>query len=386
MRGAARYLLLGVCFVLLYVAYHGSHTRPKRSLGTLKYTRQHVRRVSDLATYLARRSRDPYNTAVVAWEDDEVIAPDVGDRETLSTLAEMANLAYYRNASKDAPTLPGWSITYSFGWDSDGLRGHVFTSPDSPVAVTALKGTSATFLPGGGDTARRDKDNDNLFFSCCCARVTPSWTPACGCFDDDARTCDAHCVSRALIEHSLYYPAATAVYNNVSYTYPEHQLWMTGHSLGGATASLLGITFAVPTVAFEAPGERLAAARLHLPLPPPEFPDQDAFARAPVTHVYNTADPLAMGDCQGPHSLCSIAGYAMETRCHAGRSVIYDTRKYLGWSSNVLAHRLASVMELLAEDWDTLASKHAPHNETLGEVPAPVRESNCTECTDWTYI
>lgn len=41
----------------------------------------------------------------------------------------------------------------------------------------------------------------------------------------------------------------------------------TGHSLGGALASLLGSTFGAPVVAFEAPGERMAASRLHLPMP-----------------------------------------------------------------------------------------------------------------------
>jgi len=42
---------------------------------------------------------------------------------------------------------------------------------------------------------------------------------------------------------------------------------MVGHSLGGALSSLVGITFGLPTVTFESPGERLAATRLHLPSP-----------------------------------------------------------------------------------------------------------------------
>ena len=32
-------------------------------------------------------------------------------------------------------------------------------------------------------------------------------------------------------------------------------------------ASLVGVTFGAPVVAFEAPGERMAAQRLHLPSP-----------------------------------------------------------------------------------------------------------------------
>jgi lipase ATG15 len=49
--------------------------------------------------------------------------------------------------------------------------------------------------------------------------------------------------------------------------YPNSNIWITGHSLGGALASLLGVTFGAPVVAFEAPGEKMAAGRLHLPMP-----------------------------------------------------------------------------------------------------------------------
>lgn len=66
--------------------------------------------------------------------------------------------------------------------------------------------------------------------------------------------------------------------------YPNANIWMIGsreinpyeeytdfvslgHSLGGGLASLVGVTFGAPTVAFEAPAEKLAATRLHLPSP-----------------------------------------------------------------------------------------------------------------------
>ena len=42
---------------------------------------------------------------------------------------------------------------------------------------------------------------------------------------------------------------------------------MTGHSLGGSLAALMGTTFGAPVVAFEAPAERMAWERLHLPSP-----------------------------------------------------------------------------------------------------------------------
>jgi surfactin synthase thioesterase subunit len=60
---------------------------------------------------------------------------------------------------------------------------------------------------------------------------------------------------------------AQNLYNNLTYMYPDSNIWLTGHSLGGGLASLLGMTFGVPVVAFETSGDKLAAERLHLPSP-----------------------------------------------------------------------------------------------------------------------
>jgi putative lipase involved disintegration of autophagic bodies len=76
------------------------------------------------------------------------------------------------------------------------------------------------------------------------------------------------------------------LYNNITYMYPDAEIWVVGkcdsvgifemytylkhqlgHSMGGSIAALIGVTFGVPAVAFEAPGEKLAASRLHLPTP-----------------------------------------------------------------------------------------------------------------------
>ena len=55
--------------------------------------------------------------------------------------------------------------------------------------------------------------------------------------------------------------------NLIRVSSPQSNIWVIGHSLGGALASLVGITFGLPVVTFEAPGERMAATRLHLPSP-----------------------------------------------------------------------------------------------------------------------
>ena len=126
-----------------------------------------------------------------------------------------------------------------------------------------------------------------------------------------------------------------------------------GHSLGGSLASLLGTTFGLPAVAFEAPGERLAAQRLHLLLPPfppnATSPSAPAYGLPPVTHVYHNADPIPQGTCSGVGSPCAQAGYALETRCHLGKSIVYDAVDKLGWRVDLRKHVIKEVITHVIE-------------------------------------
>lgn len=152
---------------------------------------------------------------------------------------------------------------------------------------------------------------------------------------------------------------------DLTFLYPSANIWLVGHSLGGSLASLLGATFGLPAIAFEAPGERLAAQRLHLPLPPPvSSPNSTSpssptapllstiprrripsSAPLPVTHIYHTADPIPQGTCTGPLSPCAQGGYALETRCHLGKSIVYDTVGVLGWRVDIRKHVIREVVE-----------------------------------------
>ena len=103
-----------------------------------------------------------------------------------------------------------YSKSFPFGWeeDADGFRGHVFTTADNSTVVISIKGTSAGLFGGGGPTARKDKLNDNLLFSCCCARVDFTWSPVCGCHAGGWK-CDRDCLESSLVEDSLFYPIGT---------------------------------------------------------------------------------------------------------------------------------------------------------------------------------
>jgi lipase ATG15 len=173
--------------------------------------------------------------------------------------------------------------------------------------------------------------------------------------------------------------------------FPQANVWLVGHSLGGSLASLLGATFGIPAVAFEAPGERMAAYRLHLPIPPlpnstspPNIQGLAAlsYAPVPVTHVYHTADPIPQGKCTGFISPCAQAGFALETGCHLGKSIVYDTMGKLGWLPDVRTHIIKAVIQRILEDdsvdWgEESGGGDDGEGRQRREVPEPKREEDC---------
>lgn len=200
------------------------------------------------------------------------------------------------------------------------------------------------------------------------------------------------------------------LYNNVTYMYPNATIWLIGHSvrphiriadgdaltnqLGGSISALIGLSFGAPVVTVEAPGDLLPARRLHLPLPPGMPADKTG-----ITHVYHNADPIPMGACTGAYSGCYAAGFvrrshvavclhlvhaaaralpsprtccgtgfaftshmlrhglqltrqAMESKCHTGQTILYDTVTVKGWSVDVRTHRIDEIInKVLADPW-----------------------------------
>ncbi|KAI8371273.1 Alpha/Beta hydrolase protein [Choanephora cucurbitarum] len=257
-----------------------------------------------------------------------------------------------------------WQLNASFGWQSDGLRGHIYATDDNSLVVVSIKGTSAG-LWTGGPTGEKDKINDNLLFSCCCARISRAWTPVCDCYKDNEYQCESSCLQKKIQRSEFYYDSALNIIDDIQKKYNASTLWITGHSLGGAVASMVGQTFGIPTVTFEIPGDRLPSTRLHLPV--------GKGMDLPVWHFGHTADPIFIGVCTGPASSCWYGGYAMESRCHTGKVCIWDTVKDKNWRVDIRSHRVRDVIEgILSKPEDF-------------PMPKCVPETDCADCSLWQY-
>lgn len=218
-------------------------------------------------------------------------------------------------------------------------------------------------------------------------------------------TCRQDCLEEAVFTKTAYYPVAIDLYNNITALYPHSHIILTGHSLGGALASLLALTFGVPAVSYEAVPDMLPAKRLHLPLPPSQ--DPNAPMSNLTTAILVNSDPIAMGVCNGALSTCGAAGFALETKCHSGRAIVYDTVGRLGWSVDIRAHRIDQlILSVFIEDWGVKKKVKSwgwwpgggkkpdgddDEEEDDGQhggrgVPAPTWEEGCIDCGLWEFI
>jgi lipase ATG15 len=306
-----------------------------------------------------------------AWTVDDVPVPNVQDKETILSMAYMTANAYVKS-----PDQPDWedigapfNRSADFGWETDGLRGHVYADETNSTIVIGLKGTSLAVFDGDGTTTN-DKENDNLFFSCCCGQGGP-WTyrKVCDCATS-TYNCNNTCVRNALFEENRYYMAARELYSNITELYPDSNIWLSGHSLGGAVSSFIALTYGHPAVTFEAVPEALAAGRLGLPVPPGSDPSNPQTREYTGTyHIGHTADPIYVGTCNGATASCSYAGYALESACHTGYECVYDVVADKGWRVGIGTHKIRTVIHDVLLKYDT--------------VPECKYTPECRDCANW---
>lgn len=322
----------------------------------------------------ARKNTEVVTLSPSAWTVDELAGPNVTDKDTVLSFAEMSASAYdYPPSTGNWKDVKGsFNYSNSFGWERDGIRGHIYADEGNSTVIIVFKGTSGAVYDSGGSETN-DKVNDNLFFSCCCGQGGHyMWRQVCDC-SSATYSCNQTCLVKTLREENHYYRAALDLYSNVTHLYPDSTVWAAGHSLGGSVGSLLGLTYGLPTVTFEAPPEALAAARLGLPTPPGFKPGlAQTRTLTGATHFGHTADPVYMGLCNGATSVCTLSGYAMEAQCHTGRECIYDTVQDKGWRVWIGTHSIRAVIRDVLEVYDT--------------VPKCVANTECVDCFNWKYF
>lgn len=328
---------------------------------------------SDAILEFARRSRIEAQSSILEIGDDEEMeVPDTSDKDTVLQIAKLTYNAYHPPDDRDDnwyDVSNAYNNSIPFGWENKGIRGHFFATPDNSTVVIAIKGTSGGKFGTGGPTEGSDRTNDNLLFSCCCAREGWSWPTVCDCYQDVYK-CGQNCVEKAVAGPSAYYSAIVDLFTNATeilFPDPKTKFWVVGHSLGGSLSSLMALTFGLPAVAFEAPGEKMAAQRLHLPSAP-AFPDESL----PIWHFGHTADPIYMGACNGIGTICWVGGYAMESQCHLGKACVYDTVTDKGWAVDSRTHRIQAVIENVISEYD--------------DVAACEPELECIDCGLWEFV
>ncbi|KAK2066899.1 hypothetical protein P8C59_000678 [Phyllachora maydis] len=89
-----------------------------------------------------------------AWTLDEIAGPDISDKDTIVSMAYMAADAYVRTPEEPDWTEVGAPFNRSadFGWETDGLRGHIWADETNSTIVIGLKGTSPAVFDGDGTT------------------------------------------------------------------------------------------------------------------------------------------------------------------------------------------------------------------------------------------
>ncbi len=318
----------------------------------------------------AVRNYDSQIPMSTMWVAEDVEGPNVKDKETVINFAKMSEDAY-----KTGPDDAGWmdvdkkyNHSIPFGWDDSGIRGQVFSDKTNSTIILALKGTTVAMFEGNG-TSVRDKENDNLFGSCCCGQGGAyMWRRVCDCLIE-TYSCDETCVKKELRQPNRYHKATVDLYNEVIQLYPHAKIITTGHSLGGVLASLIGLQHGIPAITFEAYPQALAARRLGLPTAGDVAPLRK---HTGGFHFGHTADPVYMGTCNGGNSFCSLGGYAFETICHTGKRCAYDVVKDWGWRQSTSTHTLRYAIDKVYSVYEEAAT-------------CEDEDVDCVDCLLWKF-
>lgn len=286
--------------------------------------------------------------------------------DNIFTLANMSQLAY--EMDEHIPI------------ENSTIKAFLFSNADNSVNIISIKGTTPPFLGltgqlyfqnenehetkhNYGEISTNDKLNDNLFFSCCFYKQSNIFNKHCSkSIPNENNICCKNCYNNSTLISNNYYILAEHIVLNLMdrIDFNKSTVIFTGHSLGGAIATFLGLRFNKTVVTYETPGERHFLQQFNINLN----------SHYPIYHFGHNADPIVTGNCG---NTCWLMGYNIDTKCHIGYTCTYDAKTKLGMTEFIWRHRLKWVMDWIMPHWKD-------------DFPKCEYNLECEDCNTWVYV
>lgn len=280
-------------------------------------------------------------------------------------LANMSHMVYYDDYEWDNGE---YNKSHDISLDKNSVKAYIFSNQDETVNVVAFKGTTVDIIHSLESVGGMDKKNDNLFFSCCYYKQVRNLKCSLDNFgeNDDYRECSIDCYKESLNQEYNYYNIGKNIIDGWKSTidFENSLVIFSGHSLGGALATMMGITYNKYVVTFESPGEKHYIDLVGL-----KYTDENLNK---IYHYGHNADIIFTGKCKGGLSWCKLGGYTIETKCHIGNVCEYDVINKLNIHESIFTHKIKYVIENVITQWNA-------------SLPSCEIKTECQECLKWNY-
>jgi lipase ATG15 len=294
------------------------------------------------------------------------------DYQNVYNMFLMSYNTYYKINETDwneVPYDPSYPINDTT--DTTRIKGYVFSNSDNSLIFIVFKGTTL-FSFKDTKTSKNDKFNDNLFYSCCYYKQHALFNEhvnRSSCENtilQNETTCFNQCYQDSLGIELNYLVSGKKIIeifkNQKIIDFEKSKVVFVGYSLGGIIASYLGVLFNKQVITFETPGNRHYFDMINL-----NYKNHQ-------NNIFNFAhnsDTIVNGNCG---NLCWIFGYNMNTKCHIGKSCMYDSRTKLKLSESINYHRLTYMYSNILPQWEN-------------DLPICSEYETCSEnCQNWNYI